>query len=136
MKVVITSMRNEADYILEWVSWNLMIGFDKIIIYTNNNDDDSLILLEKLQKIGVIEYFELNPPEGKQPQMYAFNKGMEWVHEHKPEWVCCLDSDEFLVLKYDSNITDYLSRFNADAIAINWKIFGSGGIEKRFRLNT
>ncbi|MEI8664640.1 glycosyltransferase family 2 protein [Pseudoalteromonas sp. B28] len=131
MKVLITSMRNEADYIVEWISWHQMIGFDKFLIYTNNNNDNTISILEKLKKIGVVEFFELSPPKGKQPQMYAFNEGVKWLHKNKPKWISCLDADEFLVLKKDSCLDDYLDRFepDIDAIAINWRIFGSGGIK-------
>ncbi len=133
MKVVITSMRNESNYIVEWVAWNLMLGFDKCIIFTNNNNDDSLEILSRLKRLGVIDFFELNPPEGKKPQMYALSKGLEWAHVNKPSWIFCIDSDEFLVLKNDRNIDDYISRFDdeVDAIAINWRIFGSSGIEHK-----
>lgn len=130
MNVVITSMRNEADYILEWVAWNIYIGFDKVVIFTNDNDDDSLVILKKLKKLGYIDFFELTPPKDAKPQIYAFRKGVEWLHEHKPNWVACLDADEYLVLNKDENLDSYLDRFsNADAIAINWKIFGSGNIK-------
>lgn len=129
-KVVLTSCRNESPYILEWVSWNISLGFDKVVIFTNNNTDDSLEILEKLQKAGYVEFFVLEPPVDKSPQMYAFNKATQWLHEVKPDWCCCLDMDEFLFFKEDNSVSDYLNRFpEADAIAINWKIFGSSNIE-------
>jgi len=133
MKVVITSMRNEANYILEWVAWNIMIGFDKVIIFTNHNDDDSIAVLKTLKNYGYVEYFELKPPETAKPQMYAFSKGIEWLHKNRPDWVSCMDVDEFLFLKEHSSIHDYIDSFpeDIDAIAINWKIFGSGNIEKK-----
>lgn len=133
MKVVITSMRNEAEYILEWVAWNIHIGFDKIIIFTNNNDDNSIDILKKLKKTGYVDYFELSPPPNSRPQMYAFNKGLEWCHENKPSWVMCIDADEYLFLKNNKNISDYLNSMpeDTDAIAFNWKIFGSGDIKDK-----
>lgn len=128
--VVLTSCRNESQYILEWVSWNIALGFDKVIIFTNDNTDNSLEILEKLKSAGYVEFFVLDPPADKSPQMYAFNKATQWLHEAKPNWCCCLDMDEFLFLKEDECLDDYLSRFpDADAIAINWKIFGSSDIE-------
>lgn len=129
MKVVITSMRNEAHYIDEWVAWNIYIGFDKVIVFTNNNTDATLEVLEKHRKKGVVEYFELNPPPGSKPQMYAFKQGLEWARKHQPDWIACMDPDEFLVLKQDKNIDEFLNRYpQTDAIAINWKIFGSADI--------
>ena len=43
-----------------------------------------------------------------------------------------MDPDEFLLLKQDRSIEEFLDRYpEADAIAINWKIFGSGGIQHK-----
>lgn len=132
MKVVITSVRNEADYLVEWVAWNIFIGFDKVVVYTNHNTDSTLTVLEALQLYGVVEYQELFPTENDKPQMLAFREGIKWLEKHKPKWVSCLDPDEFICLKKDRNIDEYLLRFpDADAIAINWKIFGSSGIKHK-----
>lgn len=60
--VVLTSCRNESQYILEWVSWNIALGFDKVIIFTNDNTDNSLEILEKLKSAGYVEFFVLDPP--------------------------------------------------------------------------
>ncbi|MDI6004294.1 glycosyltransferase family 2 protein [Cobetia marina] len=125
-KVVITSCRNEGDYLLEWVAWNIYIGFDKVIVFTNNNTDNTLDVLEHLKKKGVVEYYELSPPEGARPQMYAFTQGLKWLHTNKPDWVACLDADEYIVLKEHNSIEDYLQALDfPDAVAINWKIFGT-----------
>ena len=130
MKVVITSMRNEADYILEWVAWYVYLGFDKVVVFTNDNTDSTINELDKLHKKGVVEYYELTPPKESRPQMYAFNQGLKWLHENKPEWAMCADADEYLLLNKHNNINEFLNSFPADtdAIAINWKIFGSGNL--------
>lgn len=134
MHVVITSMRNEASYILEWVAWNIYIGFNKVVVFTNDNTDETLSILEGLKAFGVVDFQELFPGPDEKPQMVAFAAGAKWVNENRPESVCCIDPDEFLLLKKDKNISQYLRRFpDADAIAINWKIFGSGGLKYKGR---
>lgn len=133
MNVVITSMRNEDPYILEWVAWNIFIGFDKVIIFTNHNTDNSVSTLNRLAKAGYVEFYELEPPESAKPQMYAFKEALKWAHKNKPDWISCIDVDEYIFLKKNNNITDYINSFpkETDAIAINWKIFGSGHINKK-----
>lgn len=130
MNVVVTSLRNEAPYLFEWVAWNLYIGFDKIVAFTNNNTDNTIEVLEYLQEKGVVEFKELFPTKDEKPQMKAFKEGLNWCKKNKPKWISCLDPDEFIVLKKDKNIKEFVNRFpNADAIAINWKVFGSSGIK-------
>jgi len=37
--LMITSMRNEAPYILEWLAYHRSIGVDGFLIYSNDCDD-------------------------------------------------------------------------------------------------
>lgn len=126
MKVAITSARNEAPYLIEWVAWLKLVGFDHIVIFTNNNTDDTIAVLSALKATKSIDFYELEPPPGKKPQMHAFENGVQWCHEHKPAWVMCIDPDEYPIFHRDKHLSDYIGRFSyADAIAINWRIFGS-----------
>lgn len=126
MKLLITSVRNEAPYLAEWIAWHKMLGFDHFLIFTNDNTDNTKEILEKISRLGFLTWYELFPEADKSPQMVAFAEAVKWLHEHQPEWAALFDVDEFLNLKQDANLDAFLARFpDADAIAINWKIFGS-----------
>ncbi|MBM4146914.1 MAG: glycosyltransferase family 2 protein [Nitrospira sp.] len=132
MKLLVTSVRNEADYLVEWIAWHKLVGFDHFLIYTNNNTDSTVEILHALKDIGLVSFFELNPGPDKKPQMFAFNQALAWMKSQNPRWVSCMDVDEFLNLKYDDNIDQFISRLNTpDAIAINWKIYGTSGLKGR-----
>jgi len=132
MKLLITSVRNEAPYLAEWIAWHKMLGFDHFLIYTNDNTDNTKEILEKISRLGFLTWFELFPEADKSPQMVAFNEAVKWLHEHQPEWAALFDVDEFLNLKQDASLDDFLNRFpDADAIAINWKIFGSSHLTEK-----
>ena len=50
--------------------------------------------------------------------LYIYNE-----YGYKYDWMCFFDVDEFLTLKYDNTIQDYLSRdifYGVDQIHINW----------------
>lgn len=132
MKVLITSVRNEAPYLLEWFAYHKAIGFDHFLVYTNNNTDETLIILHALAQAGWVTFFEnkLNP--GDSPQKTAFAKAIEWVHKYPPTWIMTLDPDEYLFLKTTETLDEFLSRYpDADAIAINWRIFGSSNLHHK-----
>lgn len=132
MKLLVTSVRNEASYLLEWVSWHKLIGFDHFLIYTNNNTDNTVEILRALKRYGCVSFFDVNPGPEKKPQLFAFNKALSWMRLHKPDWVSCLDVDEFLNLKHDDNLDQFISRLSSpEAIAVNWKIFGSSGLASK-----
>ena len=129
MKLLVTSVRNEAPNIAEWIAWHKMIGYDHFLVYTNDNTDNTKDILEKISRLGFLTWVEQFPKPDDFPQMIAFDRAMEWIHEHKPDWISVFDSDEFLNLKVDMNLDEFVARYpKADAIAINWKLFGSSEI--------
>lgn len=46
--------KNEYPYILEWIAWHKLCGFDKIIIADNDSDDGTRELLQALDDLGEI----------------------------------------------------------------------------------
>ena len=46
--VIVTPMKNEGPFILEWVAHNLAIGADEIAIFSNDCTDGSDALLDRL----------------------------------------------------------------------------------------
>ena len=46
--LIITSMKNEASFILEWVAYHRVIGFTDFLVYTNNCEDGTVEMLERL----------------------------------------------------------------------------------------
>ncbi|MEL7000367.1 MAG: glycosyltransferase family 2 protein, partial [Pseudomonadota bacterium] len=45
-------MRNEAPYVLEWVAYHRIIGFDHIVVCTNDCDDNTPALLDAIAELG------------------------------------------------------------------------------------
>jgi len=55
-KVIITTMKNEAPYILEWVAHHLVIGFDHIVVLTNDCTDTTNAILTRLDALGYVTF--------------------------------------------------------------------------------
>jgi hypothetical protein len=109
--------KKEDEYIQEWISYHLKLGFDKIFIY--KNDWDYEIHNPKVQT------FKVNGPRMQVPVYNQFIK--EYKNEY--DWVAILDVDEFLVLKKHNNIHEFIKDYeNYDAIGINWVLFGDNNL--------
>ena len=127
---VITSVKDEEPYLLEWIAHYTSIGFTKFLFYTNDNNDSTLELLNNLQSNGdgLLIVYENFLKEGEKPQAVSYQRALDVFKQYSPDWVLCCDIDEFLVLEQHNNVQDFLSDHpDADAIAFNWKHFGSGG---------
>jgi hypothetical protein len=125
---IVSSIRNEGIYILEWVAHYRVLGVDSIVIYTNDNTDNSDELLRILAEHGLIYLRWNETAPNKSPQMKAFRYAFfadEVVSSH--EWAMFLDLDEFLVPTMGKMIYPFLSEiesnYAASAIAVNWKWF-------------
>lgn len=124
--------RDEDRYIVEWLAYHLAIGFEHIFLYDNMSVTPIASLIDPKildEKVTVIRWPSL-PGESAQLAAYRhfLHTYQDWV-----EWAAVLDLDEFLNLKKDRSIHDFLDRFpDASAISINWRLFGGCG-ETRYR---
>ncbi|MDP2902809.1 MAG: sulfotransferase family 2 domain-containing protein [Methylovulum sp.] len=129
-----TCVRNEGPYLLEWVAHYKLLGFDRIVIFSNDNDDGSDELLAAMQKEQLIEWRPRTLASGESPQASAFNAySLELLADPAEHggYLTWLDCDEYLVLKKHATISELLN-YHAlpDSLYINWKHFGSGGVNE------
>jgi glycosyltransferase involved in cell wall biosynthesis len=120
-------MKNEGPYILEWVAFHRLLGFNEIFIYDNDSTDNTRHLLSGLSAAGIVNSISWPSVDGVAPQRAAYADVLPRV---RSEWVCFIDADEFINLKCDDSILRFLRRFNesVSAIAVNWRLFGSSGL--------
>lgn len=128
---IVTTVRNEGVYLLEWIAWHRILGFDHIFIYYNDNDDYSDELLELLSETGFVTIIKNDMSYGTRPQakvcVHAFSILTDILDY---EWAMVIDADEFVALNKDefNNINEYIQwveKKETDAIAINWKYMAS-----------
>ena len=128
-KVVITTFKNEAPYILEWVAHYKTLGFDKIIVFTNDCSDGTNRILRRLDQLGDV-IFRINKvgPGGVHRSALRQARRMDVVKN--AEWIFVCDIDEFLNIHVGNNKVDDLidaTGTDVDAIAIPWKLFSNNG---------
>jgi hypothetical protein len=119
-------VKDEIHGIVEWLAHYKALGFTDFVIYDNESTDGTSDVLRALDEAGELIHIEWPDDVGLRPQRLAY----EHARRHSEvEWLAFFDADEFLVLRADSDIGEFLSRFDADvsAIAVNWTVFGSGG---------
>ncbi|GGE45089.1 glycosyltransferase family 2 protein [Actibacterium pelagium] len=125
--ILFSCARNEGPFLLEWTVFHRLIGFDRIILFTNDNTDGSDDLLKVLNDRGLIEHHTHSPTEA--PQLAAAQTAMQAGMFSEGDWVMWLDLDEFLNIHIgDGKLDDLTQRFDhAGGVALNWRTFGSSG---------
>lgn len=119
-------VKDERPYLVEWTAWYRLLGFDRLILYSNDCSDGTDLLLDAMQDRGLVTHRRWPSIPERSAQVAAY---VDAVATCDTEWILFVDADEFLHLNADADITSFLSRFSADvgAIALNWRIFGSSG---------
>lgn len=124
---LITSVKNEGPYILEWLAYHKALGLDYIIVFENDSDDLTDVLLQRLAQLGEIDFVKNRDFTGS-PQMHSYRRFQQMETYRLSDWVLCIDADEFFVPRRHDTAHAFLEDFpHADAIAVNWLNFGSSG---------
>lgn len=128
--LLISPMRNEGPFILEWLAWHRAIGFDDILILSNDCTDGSDNLLDALAARGLLTHLRHEPDQGSFALRSAFKTARRSPLIETADWVMVLDADEFLII-HDGGVQDLIARHTPAplGIAIHWQCFGDNGHE-------
>jgi hypothetical protein len=130
-RAIITTMKNEGPFILEWIAYHRAIGFDDFLVYTNDCTDGTDTLLEILQQKGILEHRD-NPFRAMdlKPQHAALAEGGEAPIIANADWVVCMDVDEYINIKCGDGTLDALFEAVGDVnlISMTWRLFGNSDI--------
>ncbi|MEL6798814.1 MAG: glycosyltransferase family 2 protein [Pseudomonadota bacterium] len=126
--LIITTMRNEGPFILEWLAHHRALGVGRFLIYANECDDGTDVLLERLHTADVLTYVPFTP-KGRSVQWPVLRAARETGAYADAQWVLCIDCDEFVNLRAPlATLSDLIDTVPvADAFALGWRLFGSGG---------
>lgn len=131
-RVLISSFRNEAPFVLEFVAHHRVLGFDEIIIASNDCTDGTSDILDALHRAGAIRHLPCVPPHGISPQAHAYQQIRLAFPVDAADWLMILDADEFLNIHVGAGrLPDLIAaQDDADLVLVNWACFGSDGHER------
>ena len=128
-RLIVTTMKNEGPFMLEWVAYHRAIGFTDFLIYTNDCDDGTDRIAMRLEEMGLAQHRENQFRPGGSPQRTMLRSAMKEPLYKEAEWLICADCDEFLNIRVGGGQLDdlFAAVGDADAISLCWKLFGNSG---------
>ncbi len=129
---VVSTMKNEGPYILEWVAHYRALGFDKFVVCTNDCTDTTVEMLKRLEELGLVRHHATAIRKGGIHRS-ALRQARRYPEVQEARWVFVCDVDEFLNIHMGDGSVRALvegSGDGSDVICVPWRIFGSACVEE------
>lgn len=124
-----TCLKDDGPYLVEWLAHHLAAGFGKMLVLTHDCTDGSDALMDALAADPRIVHVPFERTEGKAVQWQALAHAARHAEYKSADWALFFDVDEFLCLDGPADIAALIEAFGGDAIALPWRLFGSGAQE-------
>ena len=131
--LIVTTMKNEGPFILEWLAYHRIVGFDDFLIYTNDCTDGTDTMLQLLMRKGLVQHRDNKFRElDLRPQHAALQMAEDEPLVQDAKWVTCIDVDEFVNIKTGDGTLSALFAAVPDAnlIAMTWRLFGNNDVHQ------
>ena len=125
--VLFSAQRNEGPFLLEWLAYHHVIGFDRFVVVSNDCTDGSDDLLDRLAHHMPLDHVVQTVDGPNAPQHQAQHVARQAGLLRHKDFVIWLDADEFLNIHAGAgHIADLRTAMGeASGICLNWKLFGS-----------
>ena len=129
---VVSTMKNEGPYIIDWVAHYKTLGFDHILVCTNDCSDPTVAVLTRLQDLGLVHHHPTIVRGAGIHRSALRQASAKYNIVKSAKWVFVCDVDEYLNIKIEDGSARALvdaSGGNADVICVPWRIYGSNGVQ-------
>ncbi len=116
--------KNEAPFLLEWIAYHRVIGFDHFVLYDNDSTDGGAALIRSswAADCATVIHWPRRPAQLPAYRHFIYNES------HAFSWAAFIDLDEFLVPLQDATMRDVLAAYQAySAVLVHWRVFGPSG---------
>lgn len=126
---IMACMRDEGLFVVEWVAYHRLIGFDRVFIATNDCSDGTDLLCDRLARMGLVTHIRNDDHGATPPQIAGVARVLAQPGMNDLRWLLHIDADEFLNIHDGAGrLEDWLPQLGEhDATAVAWRLFGDNG---------
>ena len=128
-RTILSMMKDEAPFLLHWIAHHRLIGFDRIVVFTNDCSDGTDAMLTRLEAMGEVIHLRNKVGPGDKPQPLALRRASKLSEVTDSDWLIALDVDEYVTIKAGvGHLDDLLATApEADGFALTWRMMGGNG---------
>lgn len=123
-------VKNEANYLIEWIEFHRLVGVNHFFIYDNGSEDETEKIIEHYANMGVATYIPWrNFSEILNAQTSAYGHALtNFGREYR--WMAFIDVDEFMFPLKERTLSEEMINFSdLPSLSIPWFNFGPSGHE-------
>ncbi|WP_432709309.1 glycosyltransferase family 2 protein [Pedobacter sp.] len=122
-------VKDENDYIAEWIDYHQKVGVEHFYIYDNGSKNPIRETIASLNYGHVATVIEF---PGKTKQVPAYRHCLKHFGRTS-QWIAFIDMDEFIFPKTeDSDLRKFMQKYEPyGGLGVSWLIFGSNGHVKK-----
>ncbi len=131
-KTVLSTMKNEGAFLVDWAAHHLALGFDRMVICTNDCADPTVAMVQRLEAMGLARHHATRPWPRTSMQRSALKQARRYPEVAEADWVYTCDADEFLAIRLGDGSVDALiaaASPECEVISVAWRVFGPDGRE-------
>ena len=129
--LIITSLRNEGAFLLEWIAHHQAIGVTHFLIYAPACDDPTEAMLAQLARHGLVTRLTEDGEGAAKPKSLRQTLNLAAGHPlvESADWVLPLEIDEFVTVHAGSGtIADMLREMNdPNVVSLLTRVHGNAG---------
>lgn len=128
---IVALLKNEAQYLEEWLNYHLVAGVDHFYLYDNESSDNTREVLEPYIDAEIVDHFSVS---GELMQIPVYNDAVRRF-KFATRYMAFLDCNEFIFPKTNQSIVEVVDEILAqdsqmNALVANWQVFGLKDLEK------
>ncbi|MEP2781380.1 MAG: glycosyltransferase family 2 protein [Pseudoruegeria sp.] len=130
--LIVTTVRDEGPFLIDWIAHHRALGVTDFLIYSNDCSDGTHVLLDRLQDAGILHHVPQLVARNKTPQWQALKSAWDHPLRLAADWIIVMDCDEYISLADHVPDLDALIAGcpdNMDALALAWRFFGNNSVQ-------
>lgn len=129
---VVCMIKNENQYLREFIEYYKKLGVTNIILYDNNDIDGEIVysVINDYINSGYVILYNIKEIHYKGLQLDVYNE-VYLNYYNKYDWFIFIDCDEYIILNKHNSIQEYLSQDKfkeAQCIELFWKVYGDNNM--------
>lgn len=139
---IFTIIKNEHEYIQEFIEYHLNLGIDFIFIFEDIDSESHKDIIceypsERVKLMNIVDIYEDKDDiiSMKKSRLFTMQKRyikkiLHYIKDNYDfDWVFVIDIDEYITLQYNRPLKEVLNKFNDyEAVVLQWENYGANNL--------